>query len=345
MSTITRDVPLAPYTTFGIGGEAEYFCEASTVTELTSALTEARDRGWPITVLGGGSNVLVSDDGIKGLVVRNVIKGTKFTEGGEQVVLEVGAGEVFDEVVEATVTKGYWGLENLSLIPGSVGAVPIQNVGAYGVEAKELVRTVEAVSLTTGAVRTFTNEECLFDYRDSYFKSAEGKDWVITKVVFTLRTLPNPKITYKDLAEYFKETTPAIEDIRKAVISIRNGKFPDWHVLGTAGSFFKNPIVERKVAEALVEKYPDLPHFPTNDGRVKLSLSWLLDHVLDVKGERVGKVGTYKEHVLVMVNHGEATAKELSEYATSIEDRLREKTGLSIEWEVTPLLGKKLLQK
>lgn len=337
---VHKHVSLAPYTTLKVGGPAEYFVEVRSMDALSGAVEWAEEHGVEITVLGGGSNVLVSDRGIKGLVIRNMIDAFAVEEREDKTVrVIVGAGVHFDGLVGETVVRGWWGLENLSAIPGRVGAVPIQNVGAYGVEAKDLIEWVEVYDTQTNEVRTMMNHECMFAYRDSFFKTMEGRNLIVTRVAFVLSRTPQPQLTYRDLSEWFieKEESPSLAAIRAAVMSIRTHKFPDWHEVGTAGSFFKNPILTQETFDALKSKYPELPGFQTDHGDVKVPLGWILDHILGLRGESDGSVGTYKEQALVIVNNGGATTEDIVRYAEYVAERVRTEVGIEVEWEVTRL--------
>jgi UDP-N-acetylmuramate dehydrogenase len=285
--------------------------------------------------MGGGSNMLVSDNGIRGMVIKVSIKGVTWEPVDRfETLVHVGAGVVLDEFVQETVEKGYWGLENLSAIPGTVGATPIQNVGAYGVEVASRITSVEAFNMNTGDIRTFTNTECNFGYRHSFFKTSEGMQYVVLRVTFRLTKIPTPHVRYADLRRAFAEKDPTQQDIRAEVMRVRARKFPDWHKVGTAGSFFKNPRVSADAFAALRGRFPDIPGFPEEDGRVKVPLGWILDKALALRGARVGNVGTYEGQSLVIVNFGGATARDVDMFARSIEERVQEKTGIVIEREV-----------
>ena len=338
MLEIEQDVLLGQYTTLHIGGKAQYFTVAKAESDVSEIVTHAKSNSLPVTILGGGSNVLISDEGIAGLVVKNEIDGIEWSEEDGAVSVRAGSGVSFDLLVKDSVERGYWGMENLSLIPGSVGATPIQNVGAYGVEVKDLIKSVEAVSLVTGKTRVFSNQECQFGYRDSFFKTKEGRLFFVTAVTFLLQTDAEPRITYKDLAVHFAgQNNITVTEVRDAVVGIRSGKFPDWNDIGTAGSFFKNPIIEAGQAKLLEEKYPGIPMFGTPSGDVKVSLSWLLDKVLNLKGVQHGDVGLYEKHVLVLVNHGSATAMAVDKFADFVSEAVEKEVGVRPEREVTKL--------
>lgn len=339
MIKIEAQVPLHKYTTLKVGGPAEYFTVAHSRDELHEALTWARDHKQKVTVLGGGSNVLVEDAGLRGLVIIDRIDGINVvSENDTEIMVAVGSGVVFDDLVAYTVNGGWWGLENLSHIPGSVGATPIQNVGAYGVEVKDVIVRVDAVDAHTLQEKSFSTKACAFSYRNSFFKTEEGKRYIVTNVVFKLKKNPEPKLSYKDLSTYFEGSDfPRIEEIRDAVITIRSKKFPDWHRVGTAGSFFKNPVVPKEMFETLQRKYPEIPHYEAAEGAVKIPLGWVLDRVLKLRGFSDGNVGTYEGQALVLINTGNATAHDINAFAKKIEEKVFDATGIHIEREVTML--------
>lgn len=338
---IQSNISLREYTTFHIGGPAEYFVEVVDVPRLQRAVAWAKEHTLPITILGGGSNVFVGDEGVRGLVIHNVIKGRETEETGDEVLLTVGAGEVFDATVAFAVERGWWGLENLSCIPGSVGATPIQNIGAYGVEIQDRIVFVEVYDTQRDSLVQLTKEACGFTYRDSIFKHEEGKHYIVTRVAYRLSKKPSPILQYRDVAAWNekRETkeSPTLAEIRAAVCGIRSHKFPDWNVLGTAGSFFKNPTISEEHFNELVQQYPALPGYGAGQGRVKIALGWILDHVLAVRGVRAGNVGTYEGQALVVVNHGDATAEELETFVRDLARKIFDATKIAVEWEVTKL--------
>jgi UDP-N-acetylmuramate dehydrogenase len=346
-----EQIPLAPLTTFRIGGLARYFCVATSEAELIEAFAFARARGLSTLVIGGGSNMLVGDAGFPGLVIQMGLKGIRESRGASEsgiVRVEVGAGESWDGLVDFCVGKGYWGIENLSLIPGTVGAAPVQNIGAYGCEAKDIIESVRVIDSATGAALTLGNAECLFGYRDSKFKGPEGKGLVITGVTFVLSTVPRPNLSYKDLKEYFAKRTgdagtlaveaPSLSDIRSAVISIRQSKFPDLARFGTAGSFWKNPIIGADAFAVLKTAQPLIPSYPAPDGRVKIPLAWILDVVCGLKGHAAGKVRLFENQPLVLTVEFGAASGEVEAFAREIEGIVASKTGIIIEREVNSVL-------
>jgi UDP-N-acetylmuramate dehydrogenase len=323
---------LAPFTTFRIGGDARFFCAVENKEDLQKAINFAKEKSLPIFIFGGGSNILVSDKGFDGLVVKIDIKGIEKLENDS---VRAGAGENWDDFVGWAVSNGYGGLENLSLIPGTVGAAPVQNIGAYGVEVGNLIESVEVFDVKENAFKNLEHKECHFSYRDSLFKKEKGR-YIIVSVLFTLKKKnTKPDISYKDLKEYFKDTSESsIVEVRAAVIAIRTAKLPDVRKVGTAGSFFKNPIISNEKYLGLKETYPELPNFPESDGRVKIPLAWIIDKICGLKGKRFGKAGIHETQALVIVNHGAASFEDVEKVAREVEKEVKEKTGTDIEREV-----------
>lgn len=333
-----ENVSLKDFTTFRTGGLARYFCHVRSEADLKEAVLFAREKSLPFVVLGGGSNVLVSDEGYSGVVIKLEIGGINFRERENGITyVTAGAGENWDAFVAATVVRGLIGLENLSLIPGTVGAAPVQNIGAYGREAKDTIAEVEAFDTETFEIKKFSAEECLFGYRDSFFKTSEGKKYIITRVTFALHKNGALKTDYKDVQEYFLKnniTAPRVIDVRNAVVSIRTAKLPDVREYGTAGSFFKNPVIQNMLAESLKEKYADMPIYSTEHEMKKIPAGWLLDRVCGLKGIEAGRVGTYKNQALVIVNYGGATTAEILDFARSLQEEVKNKTEIVLEFEV-----------
>jgi UDP-N-acetylmuramate dehydrogenase len=332
---ILENIKLAPYTTFKIGGPARFFCIVSDEKELKEAVEFARKNNLPIFILGGGSNILISDEGFPGLVVKMEMKGISPRNSEEGFVfISAAAGENWDAFVEYVVTNGYYGLENLSAIPGTVGAAAVQNIGAYGADISGTIDKVRALDLATMEFIDLNNAQCHFGYRDSLFKRQKGK-YVITKVFFRLKKEGAVNIGYKDLREYFAvRAAPTIQEIREAVIRVRADKLPDWTHCGTAGSFFKNPIISRERFEGLKKKYPNIPHFIQSDGRIKIALGWILDKVCQIRGLTVENVGVYEKQALVIVAKAGATAGEVIGLTNEIIKRVKDKTSIQIEAEV-----------
>jgi UDP-N-acetylmuramate dehydrogenase len=331
---ILQNVSLLPYNTFGLDVKAENFAEVSSVADLRASLSTGIQ---PVFLLGGGSNVLFTQD-VQGLVLKNKLRGIQvIREFKNKVWVEVGGGEVWHEFVLWAVAKDYGGLENLSLIPGTVGASPIQNIGAYGVELKDVFVRLKALNLTTGKLRSFNHTACQFGYRDSIFKRQEKGKWCITSVVFSLRKSPHRlNISYGDISKTLESsgiTKPGIDDISRAVVQIRTSKLPDQAKIGNCGSFFKNPETERAVLDQILETYPQAPHYCLPDGRVKIPAGWLIEQC-GWKGKRVGNTGCYERQALVLVNHGGATGEEVKNLAKTIVESVVEKFGVRLEAEV-----------
>lgn len=327
-------VPLASFTTFHIGGPADSFVEVHTEDDLKIAFALARERDLPLYVLGAGSNVLVPDDGIRGVVARMRIGGISYEEDGEDGVLVAGAGVLWDEVVDAAAARGAYGIENLAGIPGTLGGAVVQNIGAYGAELKDVFEYADVLSRATGESRRMTQSEAAFAYRGSTFK--DRRDLVITAAALRLKKRSLPKIAYADLARAEELgaplTTPG--EIAHAVRGIRALKFPDSALEGSAGSFFKNPVISSAQAAALQARFPRVPLFPQEDGRMKVSLAWLLDHALSLKGYAEGAVRCYEKQPLVIVARGGATAHDVHAFADRIATRVFSEIGIMIEREV-----------
>jgi UDP-N-acetylmuramate dehydrogenase len=333
---IEENVPLASKTTLGIGGNTSHYIELEDPMLLPAVYQYASEQDLPVVILGGGSNILVADQGLRALMVHPTFARITVIEDGDAVHVTAEAGCTLDALISYCVERELWGIENLSGIPGSVGAVPIQNVGAYGVEAKDIVTNVTVYDPYTNERKVLNAEACAFDYRDSIFKHREGKHLVVVDVTFKLSRTPLPRINYKDLLVRFPEVTPSLQEIRSAIIEIRSGKFPDWHILGTAGSFFKNPIISESHFNELKLKYPELPGFPHN-GNVKIPLGWILDKVLNVRGYREGNVGLYEKQALVLINYGGATAEEILNFSDAIIKKIFDATSIRVEREVVTL--------
>lgn len=328
---IQKDVQLSDKTTMRVGGPARYFVSIISRDELIKAVEFAREKQLPIFVLGGGSNVLVGDEGFSGLVIQVNMQG--ITYDGTTVRAE--AGENWDAFVEDTIAHGLYGLENLSYIPGTVGACPIQNIGAYGKEVSQYIREVEVFNTETGAFGQMTSDECQFSYRDSIFKKDEGKKYIVVSVTFNLHNESHVDISYKDLQNYFEENSdPTPDEVRNAVIKVRKKKLPDPKDLGTVGSFFKNPIVTKERYDDLRQHYPDLPSYEVDKARVKIPLAWILDNILHLKGFQKGNVRLHDNQPLAIVNVGGATMDEINLFACDVEKKVFEKTNITIEREV-----------
>ncbi len=333
---ILSQISLSKHTTLKLGGPAAFFVSVTTVSELKKAISWANESKHAFIVIGGGSNILFPDDGWSGLVIHIDIKGIHYEKHGSEIYAIVGAGENWDNFVQDSVKKNLWGIENLSAIPGSVGASPVQNIGAYGVEVSKSIAWVEVYNSRIGKIERLTHEECSFGYRHSFFKTSAGGGIIVIAVCFKLSIYPCANLLYKDLSIYFKNSkiNPSLLDIREAIISIRRQKFPDLRVIGTAGSFFKNPIIDNSEAKKIRRKYPELPVFLLPDGQVKLSLAWILDKVLHLNGMRDKHVGIYEHQPLVFVNYGGASAQEFIFFTEKIARQVWEGVGIVITPEV-----------
>lgn len=327
--TIEQNVPLAPFTTIGIGGPARYFVRAVDIDVLREAIDWARDRSLPLFILGGGSNLLISDDGFDGLVVHVDLRGVTVIAEDEYAMVRVAAGEVWDDFVAMAVRREWAGIECLSGIPGSVGATPIQNVGAYGQEVSETIARVEVLDRRDGLVKTLTNWECRFGYRSSLFKSYERDRYVVTAVTFRLKVGGRATVRYPELQKAV--TSDELRDVRSAVIAIRKRKGmvldpadPDTR---SDGSFFMNPIVDPSLVS------DEMPRYPASDGKVKLSAAWLIEHAGFEKGFTLGNAGLSSKHTLAVINRGGATAKEVVALVELIQNRVREKFGIELHPE------------
>lgn len=333
---ITENQSLKELTTFKIGGPARFFCVVSNEDELIEAIGFSKKHKLPIFILGGGSNILVSDKGFDGLVIKVEIKGIKYEENGNSVKATVGAGENWDEFVSDAVDRGYGGIENLSLIPGTVGASPVQNIGAYGSEVKDTIESVYILDVKDDEYKTFSNSECDFSYRDSIFKKEKGR-YVVLSVNFNLAKDSKLNLTYKDVQEYFsrrQNSNPSLKQVRNAILDIRTNKLPNLQEYGTAGSFFKNVIVSQAKAKEVLAKYPEIIIHSINEKKVKIPLAWILDNICGFRGKRKGNVGVYKNQALVIVNYGNATSEEVTELAQEMVDSVYAKTGIEIFPEV-----------
>jgi UDP-N-acetylmuramate dehydrogenase len=322
--------------TFHMDIKAQWFASFSSKAELRALLADRRVTEEPLLILGGGSNILFTED-FEGVVLKNNIKGIHTAEEtNDTILVDVGAGENWHQFVLHAVSNGWAGIENLSLIPGSVGASPIQNIGAYGVEVKDVIASVEAVNIETKESRQFSNGECQFGYRDSIFKREEKGKWVITKVRFALRKNATLNTTYgaiKDTLDKMGISVPSIADVSQAVISIRRSKLPDPTQIGNAGSFFKNPEISVKQFASLKETYPNMVSYPIDASKVKVPAGWLIE-TAGWKGKNFGTYGVHKDQALVLVNYGNADGNDIKQLAQSIKHSIWETFGIQLETEV-----------
>lgn len=338
---IQQKVELKKYTTFKTGGKASLFCAVKNRQDLVDAVLYTKKEQIPFYVLGDGSNTLASENGYDGLIIKITTQGIIFQEEGESVLMKVEAGVLWDECVQVAVEHFLYGLENLSLIPGTAGAAPIQNIGAYGVEVGDRIDSIDVFNVETESFETLSKEKCNFGYRDSIFKKPEGKKYIVVGVNFLLSKQSLLKTDYKDIQEYFSLSGEEVnlQSLRKAIIHIRTKKLPDLSVLGTAGSFFKNPVVKKELINILQKEYPlIIPVYEIDiPGYVKTSAAFLIDKIAGMKGVRVGDVGTYENQALVLVNYGSATGEEVFDFAQKIQSEVKAKTGIDLEMEVQTL--------
>ena len=334
MIIIEECYSLKSYNTFGVQCLARIFAEASNPEDLRTIISVFRDDHRQKLILGGGSNMLFTDD-FDGVVIYPDLKGIEVVDHSHNhVLVKAYAGENWDNFVSFCVSKKWGGIENLSLIPGNIGACPIQNIGAYGVEVKDVIDTVEAIDLQTGDIRHFSNAECKFGYRDSIFKrEAKGK-YIIVSVIFKLSKSPVFNINYKDVTEELKNFTEVnLGSVRQSIINIRRRKLPDPEQFGNAGSFFKNPVVPVEIYNSIKTKFADVPCYPADNDFVKIPAAWLIQ-TCGWKGKREGNVGSHETQPLVVVNYGEATGKEIYEFGNKIQDSVSQKFGIELEMEV-----------
>ncbi|HJP62565.1 MAG TPA: UDP-N-acetylmuramate dehydrogenase [Mucilaginibacter sp.] len=334
MLQIQENVSLKNFNTFGIDVSAKYFVEIAHEDDLVELFMDPQWLAVNRLVMGGGSNMLLKKD-FDGLVIRINIRGIEHRLAQNDVFVEAGAGEVWNDLVNYCVDRDYAGIENLSLIPGSVGASPIQNIGAYGVELKDVFKSCRAFEIATSQLKTFTKEDCGFGYRDSVFKGALKEQYIITSVKFHLSLTPNLNLKYGAIEQELANrniANPTIKDVSRVVSHIRVSKLPDPSTIGNAGSFFKNPVINAEQFDKVHGKFPEVVHYPAANG-VKLAAGWLIEQC-GWKGKVVGNTGTWKNQALVLVNHGGATGEEVYSLSSQIIDSVYSKFGVLLEREV-----------
>ncbi len=329
-----NNVSLKSYNTFGLDARATHFAKVASESDVNAVLQQ-----WsgPIRILGGGSNLLLTRDFEDELILHNAITGIEIIEDlAEEAHIRVGAGVVWHDLVLWSLTQNLGGLENLSLIPGTVGAAPIQNIGAYGVELKDVFVRLEAIRLSDGAPVIFHATDCAFGYRDSIFKRSAKGQYCITRVILRLSKSPQINISYGAIRQTLAEmgiTQPGIREVSEAVVRIRSSKLPDPTKIGNSGSFFKNPIIPQTQFETLRERFPNIVSYPQAENRVKVPAGWLIEQC-GWKGKRVGNTGCYAQQALVLVNHGGATGAEVKAHAERIIESVRATFGITLEPEV-----------
>ena len=339
-----KDYSLLAHNTFGIDAKCSRFVEYASVEEAQQLVVSLTEADQPLLILGGGSNLLLTGD-YQGTVLHSAIMGIEVMENSSfenqedekgSVFLKCGSGEVFDDVVAYAVEHGYHGAENLSIIPGEVGASAVQNIGAYGVEAKDIIYKVEAVEIATGKVVNFDNADCQYSYRQSKFKHEWRDKYLVTHVIYRLSKTFTPDLDYGNIrtslaAKHIAE--PTAHQLRDVIIEIRNAKLPDPKVEGNAGSFFMNPIVEKAKYDELAAQYPGMPHYTIDAEHEKIPAGWMIDQC-GWKGKSLGRAGVHDKQALVLVNRGGATGEEIVKLCETIRKDVFEKFGIEIHPEV-----------
>lgn len=324
---------LKAHNTFDIDVKCRRFVEIESVDELRSILPTIRSEA--MLVIGSGSNLLFTRD-YEGTVIHSAIKGTEVTTNGDSVSLCVGSGETWDDIVAMATQKGWHGMENLSFIPGEVGASAVQNIGAYGAEVKDIIYKVEAMDTVSGDIVCLDNADCHYSYRQSRFKGEWKGKYIVTHVTYKLSKTFSPKLEYGNIkAELEKQgvVQPSPEQLRNVIIGIRKAKLPDPKVEGNAGSFFMNPIIDRRKYEQLSAQYPAMPHYDLDDKRVKIPAGWMIDQC-GWKGKSMGKAGVHSRQALVLVNRGNATGRDILALCHKIQEDVKLKFGIAINPEV-----------
>lgn len=333
---ILKNQALKTLNTFNLEANAKKLVKLTSVQELQELIASGILQHEAHFVLGGGSNVLFSQD-FNGLIIQPEIMGIEIIEESENdICLKIGSGEVWEDLVKYSVDHNWGGIENLALIPGNAGAAPIQNIGAYGTEIKDVLISVEAIDLKSGEIKVFNNKECQFDYRYSIFKGKYKGQFVITSIVIKLTKNPKVNLSYRAIKNEFEgqdESKLSIKDVFDKVVWIRESKLPDPEKLGNAGSFFKNPVISQAKLESLVLEFPEIVHFPHKPNEAKLAAAWLIDYC-GWKGKRNGDAGVHDKQALVLVNHGNARGKEIVDLAIEIQRSVFEKFGVELEFEI-----------
>jgi len=337
MLEIKQNYSLKALNTFGIAAKAKYFVSVKTIADLKEALLSDEAKSNELFFLGGGSNMLLTKD-LDYFVIKLDLQDFEISEQTATTALvSAGAGFVWHEFVMKTLDHSLFGLENLSLIPGSVGACPIQNIGAYGAEVKDTMHHLEALNLETLEIEEFTNEKCNFGYRESVFKSELKGKYAIVKVFFELSKIPNLKMGYgaiKSELEALKITVPTPKDVSTAIINIRSSKLPDPKEIGNSGSFFKNPVISNTIFNSLLEKHPQIAHYKVDDKLTKLAAGWLIDQC-GWKGKTINNsYGVHKNQALVLVNYGTATGQEIFDLSSEIIQSVKDTFGVTLTREV-----------
>lgn len=328
-----QNTDIQPFNTFNLSAIVDQLISLESIEDILNNFDFPLKN---IKILGGGSNILLTQP-LNTTVLKVEIKGIKIVENNEnEVIVKVASGEVWHQFVLWALDHNYYGIENLSLIPGTVGASPIQNIGAYGVEIKDVIEKVEALNLETGKINSFNNEECQFGYRDSIFKSKYKDLYLITNVYFKLQKQPNLKIGYGDVQQLLEKKEifhPTPKGVSNVIISIRQSKLPDPKEIGNAGSFFKNPVITKTLFQNIVSNYSDAPSYPIDNEHVKIPAGWLIEKC-GWKGYRYNNYGVHPKQALVLVNYGGASGKEILDLAKNIQNDIHQKMGIWLDMEV-----------
>lgn len=329
---IQNNHSLKNYNSFGIAAKSRYFCQIKNNQDITALLEWQQQADTPLLLLGSGSNLLFIND-YQGMSAVIKTKGiTVIGEDNDYTYIKAAAGENWHQFVRWTVEHHYAGLENLSLIPGTVGAAPLQNIGAYGVELADCLYQLDAVELSTGKIKTFSQQECCFNYRDSFFKSSAFGEYLIQSITIKSPKKPHWKIEYAGIKTHLKGKMLNAKTISNCIISVRQSKLPDPAILGNAGSFFKNPLVSKTKWQALQQDHPTLSGYPQKEGLIKISAAWLIDQC-GWKGKQQHNAGVYEKHALVLVNHGGASGTEIWALAKTIVKSVNDTFGITLEAE------------
>ena len=335
MFQIQENFSLKNLNTFGVDVTARWYVEINIEKDLLNLISDPKWRNTPRLILGGGSNMLFTKN-VDGLVIKMNINGIQHKVDGTDVIVTAGGGVVWNDLVNYCVNLNFVGIENLSLIPGSVGASPIQNIGAYGVELKDVFLSCKALKIETGSIRIFNLADCKFGYRDSIFKTRLRDKYIITEVSYKLSSILNPNTSYGAIQDELCRqgiTEPNVKDISQVVSKIRVSKLPDPSTVGNAGSFFKNPIISLQEFNTLYDKFPDIVNFPVGNSQIKLAAGWLIESC-GWKGKIVGQTGTWKNQALVLINYGQATGIEIYNLSTQIIKSVEDRFNIVLEREV-----------
>lgn len=332
---IREDFQLKDVTTFHLPAKARYFCEYETVDELEKILKWDVCRNLPIFHMGGGSNLLFTKD-FEGVILHSLMKSVNVVDEDEQnVFVEVSSGVVWDDFVKYAIENEFYGIENLSYIPGEVGASAVQNIGSYGVEVKDTIFKVNTIEIETLKKRVFTNEECQFGYRDSIFKRSLKDKYIVTSIIYKLSKVPHYNFTYGPLKKFIGQNV-SLQIVRDEIISIRTNKLPDPKYIGSAGSFFKNPIIPKSDFEQLRKKYPEVPSYIISETEIKVPAGWLVENS-GLKGFSIGDAQVYPKQCLVLVNNGKARASEVVELYKTVINIVKEKFNILLDPEANIL--------